>query len=255
MYQIGLKLWSTNKNYISEAIRLYNSQKINYIELFSVPGSFQNYITIWKKIKIPFIIHAPHSHSGLNPAKKEFKKKNLLLAKEAIQFAHELESDYIIFHPGIDGEINETITFFSDINNGKIIIENKPYFTIDKKHICIGHSPEEISNIINKLDLNFCLDIGHAIYSANAKKIDPYKYINNFLELKPKIIHLTDGNINGIIDQHLHFGSGSFDISKIMKLLPKSVKLTIETIKSNPNNLKDFEKDINYLKNLNLNKI
>ncbi len=37
----GLKLWSTNDYYISEAIRLYKEGFYNYIELFIVPDSLK----------------------------------------------------------------------------------------------------------------------------------------------------------------------------------------------------------------------
>src|SRR3989339_2001938 len=109
MYKLGLKLWSTNKNYIEEAKRLYNEKVFDYIELFAVPNSYDKFICLWKELDIPYIIHAPHYSVGMNLAKKECFKKNLEHAKETFKFANDLNAKFIIFHPGIDGDVKETV--------------------------------------------------------------------------------------------------------------------------------------------------
>ena len=60
MHKLGLKLWSINTDYYyDEAIRLYNDGIFDYIELYVVPNSTET-IDKWKKINIPFSLHAPH---------------------------------------------------------------------------------------------------------------------------------------------------------------------------------------------------
>lgn len=258
MYKIGLKLWSTNNNYIQQALELYKKKVYDYIELFVVPDSYNEYIKIWKNLDIPFIIHAPHSFVGLNMAKKEMLTENLRLAKQAQKFADDLDAQFIIFHPGIDGDIKQTVYQLNKIKDSRILIENKPYYTIDKKLICNGYSPEDIEFVIKNTDVGntsigntsvgFCFDIGHAIYSANAQGIDWYDYLLRFNKLKPKVYHLTDGDINGVIDQHEHLGLGSFDFEKIVDLFPKSSYITVETKKDYQDSLSDFKRDIRFLK-------
>ena len=46
----------------------------------------------------------------------------------------------------------------------------------------------------------FCLDIGHAICSANSLGIEPYSYIEKLVTLNPKRIHLSDIDIKSKYD-------------------------------------------------------
>src|SRR5947207_12845625 len=112
MIKIGLKLWSINKNYIEQAIRLHKNSSYQYIELFSVPNSFQTHADLWIELKkslgINFIIHAPHFAQGMNLAKAECFDNNMKLAQEALRFADALDAQYVIFHPGFGGDDDET---------------------------------------------------------------------------------------------------------------------------------------------------
>ena len=43
MYKFGLKLWSVNENYIDTAKKLYDENIYDYIELYAIPSSFDEY--------------------------------------------------------------------------------------------------------------------------------------------------------------------------------------------------------------------
>lgn len=250
MFQIGLKLWSTNENYISEAIRLYDKKIYQYIELYSVPDSFQNFSNLWKKLNIPFIIHAAHYGAGMNLANKESLHKNLRLANEAKKFADALKADKIIFHPGVEGKIEETLHQLIKIKDLRIVIENKPYFSFQNTQVCVGHSPEEIKILLEELKIGFCLDFGHAICAANAKKVEPLTFIDKMLELKPVMYHLTDGDYSSNDDWHYHYKQGSFPLKEIIKKIPLNSLVTNESEKKSQENLHDFEEDILILKKI-----
>ena len=254
MHKYGLKLWSINKNYAREAESLYKKMGFQFIELFVVPGSYEKHIKLWKAMDIPYVLHASTYPNGLNLSKKNNKYKNLKLIKEVKLFADQLNAKIIIVHSGTDGKIEETVTQIKDINDKRIIVENKPYLSLykngKKRLICNGNSPEEINYIMKHAKVGFCLDIGHAISSANSHNIDPIDYLKDFIKLKPKMYHLTDGRYNNELDEHFHFGSGNYPIKKILKLLPSSSNITIESKKNSKNNLNDFVEDIKYLKTL-----
>jgi len=77
--QFGLKLGSTNINYTEDILSFFKAGYFQYIELFTVPSSFNDNIVYWKKFSIPIIIHAPHSFAGMNislPQERENNKKN-----------------------------------------------------------------------------------------------------------------------------------------------------------------------------------
>ena len=247
MFRYGLKLWSTNGNYVDAALRLYDRGVYSYIELFVVPGTYDDYAQCWTALDIPFIIHAPHFDKGVNLAKKENLETNLLHAAETITFADALKADTIIFHPGIEGDLRETVDQLHLINEPRIIIENKPFFGFNDV-ICVGSSPEELEFILANANVGFCLDIGHAICAANARMIDPMAYLAKFLALAPRMFHLTDGKFDSMYDRHDHFGQGNYDIPNILKLLPHGSAITVETDKDSTENLDDFAEDISYLK-------
>lgn len=247
MYKLGLKLWSTNKNYIKSALELYEKKLFDYIELFSVPDSYDEYIHYWKNLDIPFIIHAPHSAVGLNFAKKEMHNKNIELAKQAQKYADSLNAKYIIFHPGVEGNINNVIFHLKEINDSRALIENMPFYTIDGRPVCIGYSPEEIKRVLQETKVNFCFDLAHAIHAANGKNLDKFNYLKEFSNLNPKICHISDGSFDGILDAHKNLGQGTFDFEKIVKFIPNDILLSIETKKNFTDSLCDFEQDILFL--------
>ena len=248
MFKIGLNLWSTNQNYIKEAVRLFNQEVYDYIELFVVPGSFKETAGWWNHLGIPYIVHAPHFMQGLNLAKRECFEQNNKLAYEVFKYSDELKADKIIFHPGVDGDINETIRQLKLIHDYRILIENKPYFSVDLKLACNGYLPNDIEKIMQECSVGFCFDVGHAICAANAIKEDKIYYIKKFLKLNPVLFHLTDGDWNGVIDKHLHMGQGSFEFNKFIKFYPRNSSITIECNHDLSDKLNDFVGDVAALK-------
>ena len=173
-----------------------------------------------------------------------------MLAEETRHYADSLKTDNIIYHPGVDGEIEETVSQLKEIGDDRILIENKPYYSLGEKLVCIGHSPADIDYLTRVLNLNFCLDIGHAVFSSNAKSIDPLEYLREFIALKPVMFHLTDGNYLNDTDEHEHLGQGSFKLKEIFSMMPNKFMLTLETKKDFCDKLDDFIEDVEYLNRL-----
>jgi len=171
------------------------------------------------------------------------------MALESIEFTERLKAKYIIFHPGVNGDIKETINQLKQINDKRVIIENKPHFGLNNEN-CIGHSPNDIKMIIEETGFGFCLDIGHAICSANSKNINPLDYIESFIDLKPVMYHLTDGDYYSQYDSHLHFGEGNYPIKEIVKMIKPEKMVTNEAKKKSLDNLDDFIIDMEYLKKI-----
>lgn len=252
MYKLGLKLWSVNTDYYyNEAIRLYNNKVFDYIELYVVPNTTDT-IAKWKKINIPFIIHCPHFAHGFNLANVYKKESNFDIYKQVKRFADELNAKYIIFHGGIDGDINETAKQLAQFNESRAVIENKPMIALPNKmggKFCRGYNPAEIALVKEVAHCGFCLDFGHAICSANAQGKDIYEYCEEFLPLVPNMFHLTDNaDITSPYDSHLHLGAGQLDFSKIKSILPQNAIITIETDKDSKENLDDFAGDVKWIR-------
>ncbi len=254
MYKIGLKLWSINTDYYyEEAKRLYNMGVFDYIELFVVPESVET-IEMWKKLlPIPFIIHNAHFAKGFNLAKKEMVERNREIYEQTKLFADELKAKYIIFHGGIDGSIEETARQLASFNEPRALIENKPFAAIPNKmhgEYCRGYNLDEIKKVMDAANCGFCLDFGHAICSANSQGKDVYEYCEEFLQLKPKMFHLTDNaDITSPFDSHLNLGKGELNLGRIKKMLPNNAIVTLETNKNSKYNLDDFIGDSKCMKN------
>ena len=250
MHKYGLKFWSTNKHYFEPTKKLLDTGLYQYVELYIVPGTYKKTINKWKSLKTGYVIHAPNYPKGLNLADKRSRIHNLKIMKEVIQFADALKSKIIIVHPGTAGDIKETGRQIKTIKDKRIIVENKPYKSLYGGLVCNGSSPEEIKHVMTNAGIGFCLDISHAICSANSHKEAPVKYIKKFIELRPKMFHMTDGKYSETIDSHLHFGDGNFPIKKILRLIPKNSMITIEAAKDSKKNLNDCIRDMEYLRKI-----
>lgn len=252
--KLGLKLWSRNENYVEPAVELYNKGIFDYIELFAVPGS-ASYIDIWKDLDIPYVLHAPHSLAGFNPSIAERESANFALLPELEQFRMALNPSFIIFHPGVDGTVDEAIRQFCEIRrefpeiHKLALVENKPEIGLNTE-TCVGSLPQEIFRIMKEAEMGFCFDIGHAVCAANTRGIEPHMIIRDFLRLIPAMFHLSDGDGNAERDSHLNYGVGNYDLGGILQLLPENAQITIETDKASEDSLDDFVKDIEYLAHL-----
>ena len=250
MNKLGLKLWSTNTEfYLNEAKKLFDKCYFDYIELYIVPNTLNN-LSNWKKLKIPYIIHAPHFAHKMNLSKAECFDNNMNLYNQVKIYADELKTEHIIFHGGTDGSYLETANQLKFINDKRSLIENKPFKTVIhiKGDYYIGSKIEEILSCMKTSNCGFCLDIGHAMAAANSFNIDPYEYIKLLLQLKPMMYHLSDTDIKSEIDLHYNFGQGNLNMEKLFEILPSSSIITIETNKSAKENLDDFVEDIKYLR-------
>ena len=252
-YKRGLKLWAVNTDsYYDCAIKLYTEGWFDYIELYMVPNT-SDFLSNWKELKIPFIIHAPHFAHGFNLAKKEKEESNLEIYKEVKRFADELNAPFIIFHGGIDGDIKETARQLASFKDSRALIENKPCVALPNRmggKFCRGFNPKEISIVKEIANCGFCFDFGHAICSANSQNINPYDYCEQFLQFKPDMYHLTDvEDITSEFDSHPHLGDGQLDFDKIFSMIADNSYITFETTKNSKENLEDFKKDMQWLKN------
>lgn len=193
----GLKLWSTNVHLVDEAIELIENRVFDYIELFVVPGSSIEPF----EIDIPFTIHAAHEKFGTNIADDDATKYTLPNIMEAIEWANFLNADNVIIHSG-HGNIENAIEFLEDNADERLLIENVPKHGLSDEKM-IGYTPSQIEIITKAGNCGFCLDFGHAIKAAISQKRNYRDYISEFLKLEPKMFHISDGNLETELDEHL----------------------------------------------------
>ena len=245
--QFGLKLGSKDISYTNDIVSYYNDGYFQYMELFAVPGSFDDTIGYWRQFSIPMIIHAPHSSVGMNLSSFEAREGNKGMIREAFRFADTLKARYIIFHAGVNGDIGETINQLHPFVDSRCLIENQPIKGLNGEN-CAGATPKELSCAMNELQTGFCLDFGHAICAANTVRKEPIGFIGEFIALNPSMYHLTDGDMASECDSHLHYGDGTFPLSKLLGMLPDGAMVTNEAKHDSDIDLSSFKKDFLYAK-------
>jgi len=247
--QLGLKVWSTNLELIEEATRLHREGELDYVEVFCVPDSPAEVSKAWADAQLPYIIHAPHSMVGLNFSLPEMAARNAELACQCYRMADRLQAGVVIFHPGVRGNLDETIRQAKAVRDPRMIFENKPREGLDGS-ICVGSSVEEIARLTEALGLGFCLDFGHAVAASNSWKADLRSFLEGFTKLGPAMYHLTDGDINGRLDRHDAYGSGSFPLGYFLSLVPDGMRITDEAKRNDPKSLAEYSADREYVRAL-----
>jgi len=248
--RVGLKLWSPNLALAPRAAELHREGWIDFIELYVVPLSGDATIGTWRDLNVPFMLHCPHAAHGFNLAKAELAESNAQKFSEVQRFADALQANVIVMHGGNRGDIHETIRQLTHLNDPRIRIENKPKKSLTGG-ICIGHSPEEIALILESANLGgFVLDFGHAICAANSAQVDPFGYVAEFMKSGPNIFHIGDGDRMSERDHHFNLGRGSFDLVRLVSLVPARSSLTVETPTDLTLGLCDFVENVQYLRTM-----
>ncbi len=250
MSKLGLKLWSTNiDHYFNEAQKLYEGKVFDYIELYVVPNSLHT-IEKWAELEIPFALHAPHFMHEVNLADRERFQYNKEIFAQVDEFSQGLNTTYTVIHGGMNHAIEETVRQVNLLKPRKPLIENKPYKApLLTDCLCRGATLEEVTYVMSQCGCGFCLDIGHAICTANSLGLEPYSYLEKFETLNPACYHLSDNFIESDMDMHLHLNEGNYDFPRIFSIINTEKPIAIETKKDSKENLNDFREDVICLKN------
>jgi endonuclease IV len=250
--KIGLKIWSINYSSFQTLLKLYRNKIIDYVELYVVPCSFDEYRL--KPLKnIPLIFHAPVSHNfNLSIKNKRFNEA----VAELERFRDYFNEKRVIFHPGnLTGDEKNDFkkTILNLIRLKKKftpILENVPRLGIDNKLIMLAAKPNEFKQILKETKVSFCLDFSHAFAASNYYKENPLNYIERLFALNPLMFHICDNIYTSRIDQHLHIGDGNLPLDKLLSLVPDTAMLCLETPKKDFKWLKEDIENLNKLKNI-----
>lgn len=232
-FHLGLKLWSTNHYWYDEAARLCKEKVFDYIELMYIPKEEEE---IEKLSKVKVIIHAPTFMQGVHFSDGNVGK-NISSFRQTAEIAEKLNAEAIIIHPDFGTE-QSFISFLQEIkpfyDHKKIFIENMPKIGI-RGETAIGFTPQQIKRYMEVGNYGFCLDFAHAVKAAASLKEDYKKTIEEFLELKPQIAHVSGTDTLSEIDEHLDLDKGNLDLQFLKtSLIQHEIKfVTLETPKGN----------------------
>jgi sugar phosphate isomerase/epimerase len=245
-FKTGLKLYSTNLSLIPE-IRSLDGAPFDFIELYAMPETYEQTIKHWKGLDASFVIHAAHSHHGVNLARADFENVNRARLAEACRFADALGAQIVVVHGGNSGTFQETLRQIALFGDGRITLENKPKVGV-RGNPCVGYLPGEFRQALASGAVPaLALDIGHADCAARSLGVDSLEYLREFLALEPILFHLSDRETASEKDVHLNFGKGDLDLEAVLDLIPAGARVTLETPRDPARGLEDFLEDVRIL--------
>jgi len=236
------------KTFDNEDFLRHFENKCDFFEVQAIQDRDYDFL---KRFKKSIVIHAEHQGWEVNYSDSKLNKFNLKSNNFARKIADFVEAKKIIVHPGRIANKNcskkTAFKFIKNLNDKRIIIENHSDFENG-----LGSTPEKMKELLKETGKGFCFDINHAITSAFQGGKDQFKFIKEFVKLKPKHYHLGGQklqNFFGLYKRdvgHICLLDSNIDLKKIVKLIPKNAEITLET----EVNIPKTEEDLRIMKKL-----
>ena len=247
--KLGIKIRPLEFNLLPEIYE--NQDVIDFIEVLISPDFTIDDLEAIKNFKLPYSIHLPHLTEKIDYGNAKQAQYNQEFI-ERINFYKttfdQLRPLCYIVHPE-SGDVQLSVENIKKLHVKPLAVENMPYkFKAGGNRL--GHIPEAIDPYFKKIpELEFCLDLNHAVKTAICQSLDYLELIKNFIKLKRPIhFHIADGSLSSEFDEHLAIGEGDYDIPGIKSLLydiDSTVYLTFETPRINNEDITD---DLRYMK-------
>ena len=199
--KLGVKISTKNFNFIPEIYA--NRKTIDFLEIILISDFTARDIEIIKNLDLPYCLHLPNAFHGIDFGDISKNTKNLDYIKKINNLSDNLNPLCIIIHPET-GDIDLSIENMKKIRLEPLALENMPYKSLLDNDL-LGFDVESLKSYFNQIpNLEFCLDINHAIKAAVSKKKDYIEFLNEFLNFRrPIIFHIAGGNVSIEIDEHL----------------------------------------------------
>ncbi|MCL5666513.1 MAG: sugar phosphate isomerase/epimerase [Patescibacteria group bacterium] len=216
MIKYGLKLWSNNYGYFAQAVSLFAEKEFDFIELSHNARMELDLGKLGLLKNLPVTIH---NTNDLGFHEFEIGVQQLEIWAKTKQLADYFNSPYIIVHPGRAKDFDSFIRNLQYIDDSRILIENMAGLDLDKK-LTFGFNLSELK-LVNKTK-KICFDLEKAIKSACYQEMDYKEFICRCIsELKPFYFHISGGDMNSVLDEHLNLQEANFDLKWIKRELEK----------------------------------
>ncbi len=243
--KFGIKISIQNFDFLPD---IYSNQNFcDFIEIILTPEFTTDDINRIQNFKLPYAIHIPNSNYGVDFGDIKKNVNNIDFINKINLFKNDLNPLCYIVHPE-SGDIKLSIENIKKLDVKPIALENMPFKSLLGGEL-LGSDPEGLMEYFNRIvGLEFCFDLNHAIKAAISKKVDYLDFIEKFLKFrKPILFHISGGNLDIEVDEHLHLDEGQYNLSEIKKILlnyNSVVNLTFETPRNYKRRIKDDIKNI-----------
>ena len=249
--KFGIKIATKNFDFLPE---IYNNHElIDFVEIILLPDFTFGDIKVIKNLKLPYVIHIPNSNYGIDFGNINSNHENLEYINKINEYKDELTPICYIIHPE-SGDIELSIKNIKKLKIKPIALENMPVKGLYDEEL-LGYNINSIKQFFKEIqNLEFCFDINHAIKAAISMKRDYIMFIKEFLTFKkPILFHISGGNLNIEIDEHLALDKSQYNLFEIKKILlnyGNDVNLTFETPRNYENRIDDDLLNMKLFKNI-----
>jgi len=160
-------------------------------------------------------LHSPLNDINIASINPDMRKASVKEIKKSMKLASMIGAEIVTVHPGLYSPLSVYWDGVIELSKGSLrelkeyaeelgvtlAVENLP-----EMWLTLCSTAEDTSDMLDELDIEFCLDVGHAYTSGE---------LDDFLNLSPVNVHLHD-NI-GEDDVHLMLGEGEIDFKRALK--------------------------------------
>ena len=212
--------------YLFEEVIEEVSKVFDHWEIFAeaehrLPSIESRFRDLLPSYKLSYSVHAPISDINIASLNERIREDSILEILTTAESAAALNIDMITIHPGLSSmavpymeekameKAKRSLSSIDRISaeyGVTIAVENMPSFPF-----MLGHTAEEMNELIGMTNLGFCLDIGHA---NTTNQID--ELIKTF---RDRIVNIHIHDNHGEMDEHLTLGEGDIDFKTIIESL------------------------------------
>ncbi|MDR3290920.1 MAG: sugar phosphate isomerase/epimerase [Methanobrevibacter sp.] len=214
--KIGVSSLTVYDGNLLKNLEFVENLNIKYFEISMEYPNNRLDTELFKSFNLKYSIHSPTTDINLASLNRTIQKASIIEIKNSIKTANELDADIVVVHPGgfsllgepcekkILNRSRESLEICRDY--GKEFGVNPVIENMANHEGFIYKNIHELNDLLNDLEMNMVLDIGHA-------------FTNGFREEElyfdsVKHVHLSDNF--GDKDLHLSLGKGKIDFKKIM---------------------------------------
>ena len=209
--------------YMFEEVIEEVAKKFDHWEIFAeaehrLPSIEARFRDLIPSYKLTYSIHAPISDLNIASLNERIREDSVIEILTTAETAANLNIDLITIHPGLTSmavpymeekaieKAKKSLSSIDRISSQygvRIAVENMPSFPF-----MLGHTAEEMNELIGSTNLGFCLDIGHANTTGQTEEL-----IKAF---RDRLINVHIHDNNGEMDEHLTLGEGQIDFKGII---------------------------------------
>ena len=132
-------------------------------------------------------------------------------------------SENIIVHPPRTHDVKTLQENLAKLGDKRIILESMPGLDIDHQVMQCGQTLEDLKEISKQNGI--CFDLAKSFKASRHQKLDYQEFVTEALkEIKPKYFHISGGNDDTPVDQHLNMWKAAYDVGWVREALEEYAK-------------------------------